>query len=108
MKQLLRRVGIGAAVVAVTYFLVGGGEYGTIDLMKQRTRFDRLQNDVSVLEARVDSLRREHKALTTDRARLERVARERHGMVRGDRELLYYFVNDSSASDDSAGAVPRG
>ncbi len=94
-----RLLKIAAAVLggaAVLYFLVGGGEYGTLDLIKQKSRFDKLEREVGELEARVDSLRAEYRAITSDKARLERIARERYGMVKGDKELLYYIIEDSA------------
>jgi len=45
----------------------------------------------------VDSLTRLKRALATDAALQERIARENWRMVKGDRELLYLFAPDSSA-----------
>lgn len=104
-KKLLRRGGIVAGVIAGVFFLVEGGEWGTMDLMSQRTRFDKLQGEVAQLERDVDSLRAEYKAITTDNARIERIAREVHGMVH-DKELLYWRTDkgdvDSTTAADSA------
>jgi cell division protein FtsB len=44
----------------------------------------------------VDSLRAELKAVTSDPVRLERMAREEWGMVRGEKELLYRMRTDTS------------
>ena len=91
-------------------FLVEGGEWGTFDLMKQRTRYRKLDAEVKQLERDVDSLRAEYKSLTTDRVRLERIAREQYGMVRGSRELLYRALDDvdSTLLSRDSGRAPRG
>lgn len=95
-KELVKRIGIAVGGVVVLYYLFGGGEYGTLDLIKQRSRYKTLAAEVSSLEARVDSLRTEYRLITTDRSRLEEIARERYGMVKGDKELIYYFFEDSA------------
>ena len=52
------------------------------------------------LQALVDSLAAYKKAVQTDPLVQERIAREEFGMVKGDRELLYRFV------EDQPGAAP--
>ena len=94
--RLLRRGAIVAGIIAGVLFLVEGGEWGTLDLMTQRKKFDKLQGEVAQLDRDVDSLRAEYKAITTDNARIERIAREVHGMVR-DKELLYWRTDKSDA-----------
>lgn len=93
-----RGAGIGrrllglATLLAVAWFAIEGGEYGTSDLVKQRSRGLRLDHDIDSLTKQVDSLRRYRKALTTDIRLQERIAREEFGMVRGDKEILYRFA----------------
>jgi cell division protein FtsB len=101
-KRLLRRGGIVAGVIGGIWFLVDGGEWGTFDLMGQRKKYDKVQAEVAALEHHVDSLRAEHKAITTDNARIERIAREVHGMVR-DKELLYWRTDKRDGDSTSAG-----
>ena len=48
------------------------------------------------LTRKVDSLRRYRVQLDTDRALQEKLARENLGMVRGDKELLYQIVPDTT------------
>ena len=86
-----RLIGI-AAFLAVAYFAIEGGEYGTSDLVKQRSRGRRLNHDIDSLTKQVDSLSRYRKALATDIKLQERIAREEFGMVRGDKEILYRFA----------------
>ena len=87
-----KRVVLGAAVIGVVVFAVQGGEYGTWDLVRQKTRRERLQARIDSLTRIVDSLERRRRAIRTDPAAQERIAREEFGMVKGDRELLYRFA----------------
>ena len=85
---------LGAVALAVTYFAVQGGEYGTTDLVRQRGRLAVLQHEVDSLQGQVDSLVRWKRAIDTDPLVQERLAREEFGMVKGDKEVLYRFVED--------------
>jgi cell division protein FtsB len=72
-------------------FAVQGGEYSTMDLWRQRQRTKLLVAQTDSLRREVDSLRNLARAIATDRATQERIAREEFGMVRGDKEILYRF-----------------
>ncbi len=85
------------AVVAVLYFAVEGGEYGTSDLLLQGRRARALVAQTDSLQRVVDSLIAYRRAVQTDPAVQERIAREEFGMVRGDRELLYRYAEDQPA-----------
>ena len=87
-----KRVVLGAAVIGVVVFAVQGGEYGTWDLVRQQSRRERLQSRIDSLTRIVDSLERRRRAIRTDPAAQERIAREEFGMVKGDKELLYRFA----------------
>jgi len=84
---------LGLAVLAVAYFAVQGGEYGTTDLFRQRARMRLLQHEVDSLKRQVDSLSRYKLAIETDPLVQERLAREEFGMVKGDKEILYRFAD---------------
>ena len=84
-------------ILGAVFFALQGGEYSTRDLFKQRARKEKLQVSLDSLKRQVDSLRAVKKAIETDPTVQERLAREEFGMVRGDKELLYRFVPDSSA-----------
>ena len=77
------------AVVGGLVFALQGGEYGTMDLVRQRERKASLAAAIDSLVAEVDSLAKYKRALLTDAALQERIAREEFGMVRGEKELLY-------------------
>jgi cell division protein FtsB len=106
-RVLLRRLGIGAAVIAVLAFTVEGGEYGTRDLWSQKGRKARLDAEVAQLKKDVDSLRLELKTIRTDDVRLERIAREKFGMVRGDKEILFWVGDERAPAADSGVASDR-
>ena len=95
-----RRVAACVAVALVLAWALQGGEYGTTDLVRQRSRRAALRAEVDSLGRHVDSLRAFRRALQTDAALQERIAREEFGMVRGERELLYRFGD--SASDPAS------
>ena len=96
MKRLLLFLVLAAAIA----FAIQGGEYGTTDLVKLRQRRERLEARIDSLQRVVDSLDRFRKAVASDPAVQERIAREEFGMVRGDKEILYRFA-DSPAADSS-------
>src|SRR5215210_5704361 len=98
MSRLLWLLVLAAAVA----FAVQGGEYGTSDLYRQRTRRARLQATLDSLRREVDSLGRVRRAIATDPAVQERIAREEFGMVRGDKEILYRFAPARAARDTAA------
>ena len=74
--------------IAAIYFAIQGGEYGTLDLLRQHRQQQRLAREIDSLVRAVDSLRRLKQRILTDPKTQERIAREEFGMVRG-KELLY-------------------
>jgi cell division protein FtsB len=88
-----------AAAAAVLSFAIEGGEYGTSDLVKQRSQLRQLGSDIESLRTVVDSLERHRERLVRDSAMQERIAREEFGMVRGDRELLYRFAEPAKGGE---------
>ena len=93
---MIRRVLLGIAVLTVIWFAVQGGQFGSWDLWKQWNQKKELRQEIDSLQRRVDSLRRYRARLDTDRALLEKLARENVGMVRGDKELLYIISPDTA------------
>jgi cell division protein FtsB len=92
----VRRLALPAVGAAALYFAVFGGEYSTMDLLRQRGREATLRQAIDSLKRDIDSLRVLGHRIQNDPATIERIAREAHGMVRGDRELLYRFVAPES------------
>ena len=97
------RVVLALVALAALTFAVEGGEYGTSDLLRQRARKRGLRASIDTLQRQVDSLRTWKRALTSDPAVQERIAREEFGMVRGDKEILYRFT-DTAETAPRAGA----
>jgi len=99
---VVARVVWGGVALGAAAFAVQGGEYSTTDLRRQRERRAALLAEVDTLTRAVDSLRALERRLRVDPVLQERVAREEFGMVRGDKELLYRFVEPSTAGDSIA------
>ncbi|MGH7669292.1 MAG: FtsB family cell division protein [Gemmatimonadaceae bacterium] len=83
-------------VVALT-FAVQGGEYSTLDLLRQRRQTMELRVAIDSLQHLVDSLSRYRDRVLHDPKLQERIGREEFGWVRGDKELLYRFDTPDSA-----------
>ena len=96
LKRRATQLLIAAAAVAALVFAVQGGEYGTRDLLRQNARRTMLLTTIDSLRRVVDSLKAYKHRVETDPALQERIAREEFGMVRGNKELLYRFVEADS------------
>ncbi len=86
-----------AALLGGAVFAVQGGEYSTLDLFRQKEREATLRRAVDSLQHEVDSLTALRKQVRTDARVQERIARERYGMVRGDKEIVYRFIDANPA-----------
>ena len=93
---MLRKLVVLAVLAAAAVFAIQGGEYGTSDLVKQRGRRQALVRAIDSLQRVVDSLQRRKRAVESDPAVQERIAREEFGMVRG-KEILYRFAEPDTA-----------
>ena len=86
-----------AAGLGAIWFAVDGGEYDTLDLIRQRRTRIALEREIDSLTRVVDSLKSyKHKVLTDPKTQ-ERIAREEFGMVRG-KELLYRIAEPAGAT----------
>ena len=104
--MLAKRIGWTLAALGAAAFAVQGGEYGTTDLLAQRERTRAVLASIDSLGRQVDSLRALRQRLETDAALQERIAREEYGMVRGDRELLYWMTDPTATRDSAVPARP--
>ena len=95
MRERARLAFLALLVIVFAWFAVQGGEYGTLDLVHQRTEQRRLTREIDSLNRAVDSLKRLKQRILTDPRTQERIAREEFGMVRG-RELLYRIAEPDS------------
>lgn len=96
-KALIVRAVLALAALGVIAFAVQGGEWGTIDLIRQTSRLARVRHEVDSLNHDVDSLKKYKQQLLTDPVLQERIAREEFGMVRGNKEILYRFTEPDTA-----------
>ena len=96
VRRLLFPVLLGLAV----YYALFGGEYSVFDVREARRTTEAEAAELRRLRSEIDSLRAWADSLERDSATLERIARERFGMVRGE-ELLYRFVEPVDSSDSS-------
>ncbi len=92
-RRIVVRVVVAAIALAVIAFAVQGGEYGTTDLLRQKRAIARERTLVDSLDRSIGRLQAEKKAIEGDPLVQERIAREEFGMVKGDHEMLYRFVD---------------
>ena len=95
-----------AVIIAALVFAVQGGEYSTLDLVRQRRDRQHMTATIDSLTRMVDSLRKYRDRLQRDPKLQERIAREDFGMVRGTKELLYRFAAPRDTSADSVNRRP--
>ncbi|MEY2733014.1 MAG: hypothetical protein RL340_73 [Gemmatimonadota bacterium] len=91
--EIVQRVLVASAACFAIWWAVQGGEYGTTDLLRQRRAIARERAAIDSLERVVRGLQARRTQVESDPQTQERIAREEFGMVRGDREILYRFVD---------------
>ena len=92
---MIRKALAGAVIAAALYFLIWGGEYSFLDLWRLERQYEREVAELEAVRAEVAELRERADSLATDSAALERLARERYGLIR-EGERLYRFVEPDS------------
>ena len=92
MKRLILPVLIGLSV----YFALFGGEYSVFEVRRVRAERIELEERLVALEQTNDCLRAWAEALQSDSATIERLARERYGMIRAG-EVLYRFTEPADS-----------
>jgi cell division protein FtsB len=95
---LVKRILAGAVILGAGVYAVMGGEFSSLDLIRQRRQAASLQRSIDSLQHVVDSLTKYKDKVEHDPATQERIAREVFGMVRGNKELLYRFADSSARS----------
>lgn len=105
MKRLrLVLLGLGAAAL---YFAVFGGEYSIFALRRLEQQRQREEAELRELHAEMARLRARVDSLRSDPATLERVARERYGMIRAGERLYRFAPAPDSLEDDADSAAFR-
>ena len=97
-----RRLLAGGTLLVAGYYAIWGGEYSAWDLVKLRRDRSAMEERLVHTRAEVDSLRARATRLERQDSAVERIARERFGMIR-DGETLYRFVPVEPAAPAPAG-----
>ena len=95
MKRLILPGLIGLSV----YFALFGGEYSVFEVRRVRAERVELEQRLMALEQTNDCLRAWAEALQSDSATIERLARERYGMIR-EGEVLYRITKPADSVQD--------
>jgi len=104
---VVRKLFLPGLLLLAAYYALFGGEYSLFELRRARADAEREKAEMTVLRRQIDSLRAWADSLEVDSATLERIARERYGLIR-EGETLYRFADpDSLGVADSLGAPPR-
>jgi cell division protein FtsB len=93
--ERLKRLILPTLLVLAAYYAVFGGEHSIFAVRRTRALLVEQAAELERMRAVVDSLRLRADSLENDPVALERLARERFGMVR-DGEVLYRFVEEES------------
>jgi cell division protein FtsB len=97
----LKRLVVPAMVALAGYWAVFGGQYSIFDLRRARRERENEVERLAMARHQIDSLQALTDSLQNDPATLERLARERYGMIK-DGETLYLFASPDSASRPEA------
>ena len=100
-------VAIIAMLLLAGYFAVFGGEYSAFDVRRLQKTESRATTDLAATQATIDSLQTLADEIQSDPDAIERVAREKYGMIK-DGEILYRFNTASDSTDTTATAPPKG
>jgi cell division protein FtsB len=107
--ELNRRAAAMAARTLVAgiaaYYALWGGEYSAFDLLRLQSLQAEEEAALEDLQQRVDSLHPMARALESDPVAIERLARERFGMIRNG-EVLYRFVYVGVSAAEESGETP--
>ena len=96
VSRLLLPALLGLAI----YYALFGGEYSLLELRNARNEIAIQEQELMDLRRSLDSLRAWVDSLQNDSATLERLARERFGMIR-DGEILYRLTEPRDSVGDT-------
>jgi len=100
----MRRLVFLGLLALAGYFAVFGGEYSALDARRARAELAARRAKVAVEMRRIDSLQARIDSLRHNDEALERLARERYGLIR-DGELLYRLT-DTGRDEESEESPP--
>ena len=101
----LKKVLFPGALLIAAYWAVFGGEHTVLDVYRARAERDEEAAEVRRLERAIDSLAARADSLENDPETLERIARERYGLIR-DGETLYRFAPGDTGVADATVTPP--
>ena len=104
--RVVRRLLAGGVLAVAGYYALWGGEYSAFHLLRLKQERREAERRLAETRAQVDSLKAFAGKLESDDAEVERIARERFGMIR-DGELLYRFVPVDSPAPAPAAETGR-
>jgi cell division protein FtsB len=96
VKRLVLPTLLGLAV----YYALFGGEYSLLELKRARSEIKAQAEELDLLREEVEYLRARADSLENDSSTLERLARERFGMIR-DGEVLYRLAEPQDSARDT-------
>jgi cell division protein FtsB len=96
---LVKRLVLPALIVLSVYFALFGGEYSVFEVRSVRSENLDLEQRLTELQRANDSLRTWADSLETDSTTIERLAREKYGMIRSG-EVLYRITAPSDSVMD--------
>ncbi len=102
----MRRIILPALLGLALYYALFGGDYSVFELRRARIEREREAAVLAERRRQIDSLRAWADSLNVDSVTLERIARERFGMIR-EGEILYRYAEppDSVEETDTSGSV---
>ena len=99
-RRRIVRIALALLLGAALYYALFGGEYSVFEVRRLAGRVEEEQARLDSLRTEVDSLEARAALLADDSATIERIARERYGMIRPG-ERLYRFVEEDTTGADS-------
>jgi cell division protein FtsB len=96
----IRKIILPTLLGLAAYYAFFGGEYSLLELRHARAEIQAQEEELSVLREEVVYLRARADSLENDPATLERLARERYGMIRPG-EVLYLFNEPRDSAGDT-------
>lgn len=107
MRFPIKRLVLPGLLGLAVYYALFGGEYSMFELRATRAAAERETRELSERRRQLDSLQAWADSLRLDSATLERLARERFGMIRPG-EILYRFAESGdSARPDTVTVTGR-
>ena len=103
----LKKAILPAFLLLAGYYAVFGGEYSWFELRSARASVEREEQELADRRRQIDSLRAWADSLQIDSATLERIARERFGMIRPG-ETIYRFADTADSADPADSARVEG